>query len=225
MYSFRTQVIFFLTDSQPWLNGNDYTLADCRSNTNTNMRRGWQDTLSRLTSHLLISRGVGCMRVMVYNVHVHCMPYIIDLVHNAFGNVYDFGLWHWHDFWHLDDLGVVFHTATPEGLFNLEPRLWHWALPNHHTVVRRLGGHLKSVEYISKLSKRSSGGIGKSPAKIGRDFTDLKMWQSEEVTLLSTLRKHVVRKWTQDPEALRQVLLPSPRCGRCPRLDKTWGKI
>ena len=83
MYSFRTQVIFFLTDSQPWLNGNDYTLADCRSNTNTNMRRGWQDTLSRLTSHLLISRGVGCMRVMVYNVHVHCMPYIIDLVHNA----------------------------------------------------------------------------------------------------------------------------------------------
>jgi len=42
-----------------------------------------------LTSLLLISRDVGCMR---HGVNVHCTPYIIDLVHKAFGNVYDFGL-------------------------------------------------------------------------------------------------------------------------------------
>ena len=50
------------------------------------------------------------------------------------------------------------------------------------------------------------------------------MWQSEEVTLLSTLQKHVVRKWTQDPEALQQALLPSPRCAKCLHSSKTWGQ-
>ena len=103
-----------------------------------------------LTPLLLISRGVGCMR---HGVNVHCMPYIIDLVHNAFGNVYDFGLWHWHVFWHLDDLGVVFHTATLEGFFNLESGLRDWALLNHWVVVGVLGGHLRSLRYLkSSLS-------------------------------------------------------------------------
>ena len=55
-------------------------------------------------------------------------------------------------------------------------------------------------------------------------LTHLKLWQSEEVTLLSTLQKHVVRKWTQDPEALRQALLPSPRCAKCLHSGKTWGQ-
>ena len=41
----------------------------------------------------------------------------------------------------------------------------------------------------------------------------------------STPQKHAAREWRQDLEGLRQDLLPSPRCEKCPRSDKTWGKI
>ena len=54
---------------------------------------------------------------------------------------------------HLDSPGVLHKTPTLESFLNLEPGLWHWALPYHHTVVGRLGGHLLCLSIFQDFLK------------------------------------------------------------------------
>ena len=60
-------------------------------------------------------------------------------------------MWIWQWLCHLDNPGVLHKTPTLKSFLDLEPGLWHWALPYHHMVVGRLGGHLLCLEYISRF--------------------------------------------------------------------------
>ena len=50
---------------------------------------------------------------------------------------------------HLDNLGVVVHTAALEGFLNLKPCLGDGALLDDWLVVRILAGHLEKFGWIN----------------------------------------------------------------------------
>ena len=62
-------------------------------------------------------------------------------------------MWIWQWLCHLDNPGVLHKTPTLKSFLDLEPGLWHWALPYHHTVVGRLGGHLLCLSIFQDFLK------------------------------------------------------------------------